>query len=72
MIMIALTGDGYCEAANDSFHLILKKFGAFTILDSVSGMYTTVGCILISCSAGVAGFFMLLNGESLSDFNNKN
>jgi hypothetical protein len=67
--MIALTGDSYCEAASDSFHLIFKKFGAFITLHSVTGMYTTVGCILVSCSAGVAGFFMLLNGESLSDFN---
>ena len=58
-IRIALTGEGFCSAAQSAFEMIWENAGRFAALGGVSGVFNFLGKLLITTSSTYLGFLII-------------
>ena len=66
-IQIALTGESFCEAAKNSFAMVLENSARFVALGALGDIFTVIGKIFITFLTTYVGFIIITNVDTYKD-----
>lgn len=60
---IAITGENFCQAAWESFYLILRNAGRFAALDTVGAIVLFFGKVFIAGLTGLICYIIMIKAD---------
>lgn len=66
-IRIALTGEGFCSAAQSAFEIMLSNAGRFSALGGIGYIFNFLGKAAITVASSWAGFYYITNVGDIKD-----
>lgn len=64
-IQVALTNEGFCKSAWNSFALMIKHAIRFGMGNAIGGIFKVFGCLFISSLTGTAAYYFISNYPAL-------
>jgi len=66
-IRIALTGEGFCEAAQNAMGMVVMNAGKFLALSGVGSIFQLLGRVFITVVSSYLGYWIITNSDHYSE-----
>jgi len=61
-----MTGEGFCKATEDAFHLLLRNAARFGLVHGLSWIFLFFGQVFIAVAATMAGYWYITNADEFA------
>lgn len=66
-IQIAMTGEGFCQATQDAFHLLLRNAVRFGMVHGLANIFLFFGQLLVAITSTLLGYVIITNADSFTE-----